>query len=117
MFLYKKKSRFFLNKEFGFFIIKKYFLIYQETFFDLSRNIFLNLLNYDYSYVFTTFSINGCRTIGLSDYRVVGLSGCRTIGLSDYRAVGILGLRNGARYEFMSVIVNFGKMKRLSFLW
>ena len=25
-----------------------------------------------------------CRTIGLSDYRSVGLSDCRTIGLSDY---------------------------------
>ena len=63
----------------------------------ISRNIFDNSCNcteHDYSYVLTTFCDNGCRTIGLSDYRVVGLSGCRTIGSSDYRAVGISGRRN-----------------------
>ena len=88
MFLYKKTR---------FFYIKNLVFYYQEIFFWYIKKYFLNLLNYDYSYVFMAFRINGCRTIGrrtigLSDYQVVGLSGCRTIGLSDYRAVWILGL-------------------------
>ena len=46
-----------------------------------------NSLNCTHTTIPMYIRYNGCRTIGLSDYRAVGLPGCRTIGSSEYKAV------------------------------
>ena len=47
--------------------------------------------------------LSGRQTIGLSDYRAVGLTGCRTIGPSDCRAVGVSGRRTIGLSEYRAV--------------
>ena len=52
---------------------------------------------------YRTVGLSNCRTIGLSDYRTVGLSDCRTIGLSDYRTVGLSDCRTIGLSDYRTV--------------